>query len=332
MMEKWINSFKKSTVLVVGDVMIDCYLRGKVTRISPEAPVPVVDLKEREYRLGGAANVALNLKSLGATPILCSVVGDDRYATLFKELMRKWDFDDQNILFSSERKTTVKYRVIGNHIQMLRVDEEDDSQLNKKDSLALMTVVNEIVQNYHIDAVIFVDYDKGILFPQNIEQIVALAKTHHILTTVDPKKRNFHFYKGVDLFKPNLKEFIEGLSLSFNQSNLFNLKEMPGLMRMFAEKTDIRFLMTTLSERGIALYDKESVRFHSHPARPRSISDVSGAGDSVITVATLGLVAGLNPEEIMVLSNMAGGAVCEYAGVVPVTIEMLQREIAKSKP
>lgn len=328
-MEKWLKAFRKGTILVLGDVMMDCYLRGKVARISPEAPVPVVDLQERESRLGGAANVALNLKSLGAKPILCSVVGDDRHTVSFKELMQKYDFDEQSICFSSDRKTTVKYRIIGNNMQMLRVDEEDDAPLNDKDANWLMSKVKELLNTKPIDAIIFVDYDKGVLFPQNIEEIVALAKSRNIVTSVDPKRRNFHYYQGVDLFKPNLKEFAEGLHHTLDP---FNMEEMAKLMKMFSEKNDIQFLMTTLSERGIAVYRKDEDRFYSQPTRPRSISDVSGAGDTVIAAATLGLTAGFSTEEIVTLSNMAGGAVCEHAGVIPVTVEMLHEEFAKNSP
>lgn len=325
MFDSLIKRFRDFKVLVVGDVMIDCYLSGKVSRISPEAPVPIIDVQKREYRLGGAANVAMNLLSLGATPILCSVVGNDEKGKIYRDLMTAQQLNSQGILSSNERKTTIKYRVVGNKAQMLRIDEEDDHNLSKELTEQFIALIQQIIQTEKINAIIFEDYDKGLLSASVIQQIVSLAKQHNIITTVDPKKRNFKHYKEVTLFKPNLKELREGM----HQEGELSIEEIRVLMQQLASEQNLPIVMTTLSERGIAIYRKEDDLFYTQPAYAREISDVSGAGDTVVSVATLGLLCQLSLEQIVHLSNLSGGVVCEYAGVVPIDIEMLRNEMAK---
>lgn len=324
MIDTLFESFKKSTVLVIGDVMIDAYLKGSVSRISPEAPVPIVEVGERSYRIGGAANVALNLKSLGATPILCSVIGQDEKGSVFCNLLKDNDLSEEGIVTSTQRRTTVKYRVIGNKSQMLRIDEEDTCLLNETESDLLMSKIQSIFDGKRIDAVIFEDYDKGVLSKDLIRNVIRLAKATGALVTVDPKKRNFFDYDGADLFKPNLKELLDGLN--DNRNNL-PLEKIRDLMSGFAKRKNIAIMMTTLSERGIAVYDEKTGTFFNQPAFLRKISDVSGAGDTVISVATLCLVAGIPVERTAVIANLAGGIVCEYAGVVPIGAEILKQHI-----
>lgn len=318
--------FRSATVLVIGDVMIDCYLKGKVTRISPEAPVPVMNVMSRDYRLGGAANVALNVQALGAKPILCAVVGCDEKGKLFNDLLAQHQLSNDGILALDSRKTTVKYRIVGNNSQMMRIDEEVDSLLPSDESQRFYQKVCALMESNAIDAIIFEDYDKGLLSKELIYNIVELATSKNILVTVDPKRRNFKSYQNVTMFKPNLKELTEGL---YGESNHLSIEEVERSMREFANEQNISVLLTTMSEHGVAVYERANDSFSTQPAYRREIADVSGAGDTVISVATLCLVAGVDCQKAAHIANLAGGIVCESAGVVPVDAEQLEREIVR---
>lgn len=313
-----LDQFKTKRILVLGDVMIDAYILGKVHRVSPEAPVPIVSLNKQEERLGGAANVALNLKSLGATPVLCAVVGNDREGQRLRELMQEQEMIVDGIVSSSDRVTTVKTRVIGNNQQLLRIDAEDTHPLVQTEAIAFLNTVRGFIEEGNIDAIIFEDYNKGLLTPFVIEQTIGMAKAAGVLTAVDPKKDNFLAYKGVTLFKPNLKELNEGVGIqcSFTNRNSFD-KAVQKLETVLAN--GITFV--TLSEHGVYIKSKQG---EEHiPAHVRNISDVSGAGDTVISVATLCLVSGCSIHTIAELSNLAGGLVCEKSGVVSIEPELL---------
>ena len=318
--------FSGKKVLVLGDVMIDAYLQGRVNRISPEAPVPIVDICDRSYRLGGAANVALNIQSLSATPILCSVIGDDEKGNLFERLMRETQLDTSALISSSSRKTTIKYRVVGNRLQMLRIDEEDRHPLSETEEMEYLSVIKKIIDHQNVDAVVFEDYDKGVLTKSVIRTVVKWANERDLIVTVDPKRRNFHHYQGVTLFKPNLKELWEGVEVSSKDSSD---EEIHKVMKNFAIENSIDLVFTTLSERGVALYDRRSDLFYTQPAYLRKISDVSGAGDTVISVSTLCLTAGLGGVQTAQIANLSGGIVCEHSGVVPVPIQQMETEIEK---
>lgn len=306
--------------------MIDSYWFGQVSRISPEAPVPVVDVRERDHRLGGAGNVALNILSMGATPIICSVVGRDQQSNLFFDLLRRSGISTSTIIRSSERCTTTKSRVVGNGVQMLRFDEENRQELSESEERQLLKTIRKTLQTQTVDAIIFQDYDKGVITRSLIEAVVLLAKSSRIPVCVDPKKRHFRDYKGVTLIKPNLKELSEGLEISIAGNHLPSLREA---MRELRKKLEVDMVFTTLSEFGVAILDSE--RFSHYPAHVRQISDVSGAGDTVISVVALGLAIGLqnNPEALARISNLAGGLVCESVGVVSVDKKRLLEEIKK---
>lgn len=318
--------FSGKKVLVLGDVMIDAYLQGRVNRISPEAPVPIVDICERYYRLGGAANVALNLQSLSAIPILCSVIGNDEKGTLFTRLMVEKQLDTSWLISSDSRKTTIKYRVIGNRLQMLRIDEEDRHLLTEREASDYLSIIKKVIDKQDVAAIIFEDYDKGILTENVIRTVVSWAKERGLIVTVDPKKRNFHHYQGVTLFKPNLKELWEGVEIPAKD---YSEEEIHKVMKDFALENCIDLVFTTLSERGVALYDRRSDHFYTQPAYLRKISDVSGAGDTVISVATLCLAAGLSAVQTAQIANLSGGIVCEHSGVVPVPPQQMETEIEK---
>lgn len=315
------KAFNKLNVLIIGDVMIDAYMWGNVNRISPEAPVPVVAVTKKENRLGGAANVALNIQAMGATPILCSVTGNDDSSKLFIDLLKKQKLSAAGIIKSTDRITTIKTRIIGANHQMLRVDEEVENNLDAKDIKSLIVRIKELIKAKRIDAIVFEDYDKGVITPELITDVVSVAKQKKIPVAVDPKKKNFMYYTEVTLFKPNLKELKEGLKLDNSPESV---KELNKVAVSFAAKQQIENILITLSEKGIYTYTKTEQ--HLIPAHVRNISDVSGAGDTVISVAALCMALKLSPTLTATLANLAGGLVCEKIGVVPVDKKQLQKE------
>lgn len=331
--EEIFEAFGRLKVLIIGDVMMDAYIWGKVERISPEAPVPIVQVKKREKRLGGAANVALNIQALGATPVLCSVVGDDLEGEAFVRLLEERQISAEFIVKSNERPTTVKERVIAGSQQMLRVDSEDSDLLSDAESQALMERIQAALPQ--CDVVIFQDYDKGVLNRERIEQIIRWTEEKGIPTAVDPKKRNFLHYRGATLFKPNLKELKEGLlseDLALHkekhETSLSVEEAVAQASGRLKQLMSVNSTFITLSEKGVfidAAY-LEQAEQHLIPAHLRQISDVSGAGDTVISIAALALALKLPPRLLAELANLGGGIVCEYTGVVPVKRERLLQE------
>ncbi len=314
-----INQFENIPVLIIGDVMIDAYLFGNVERISPEAPVPIVAVNKKESRLGGAANVALNLASLGAKPILCSIIGNDAEGDELIELLNKSNINSAGILKDIDRITTVKTRVISQNHQMLRIDNENAEPLNLIQTNALVGKIEELLPQAKI--VIFEDYDKGVITESLIKSITNKANQLGIPTVVDPKKRNFNYYNNVTLFKPNLKELREGINTHFS---LQNKTEFEQICQNLMLKMNIKYLFVTLSENGVMITNGKE--FNYVPAHLRKIADVSGAGDTVISVASLCLALNMSMEQVAVISNLAGGLVCEEVGVIPINIEKLSAE------
>jgi D-glycero-beta-D-manno-heptose-7-phosphate kinase len=323
--EQFFTTLKDKNVLIIGDVMLDAYLFGKVDRISPEAPVPVVSVIRRDNRPGGAANVALNIKSLGATPWLCSVIGDDDKATQFLDIMKSLDLPVEGLIRDNSRLTTTKFRIIGNNMQMLRVDEESTNEISSGISAQLFERIAQIMNSVNIDCIVFQDYDKGVISKQLIEQTVGLAREKNIPVAVDPKRKHFHDYHHVTLFKPNLKEFLEGMPEFREPSD--SIEPLLETIRMFHQKSPAKMIMITLSDKGILIYNSDDDSYFHFPAHLRKISDVSGAGDTVISVAALCLATGMNAHHIASLSNLAGGLVCQYVGVVPVNLKEFSDEI-----
>jgi D-glycero-beta-D-manno-heptose-7-phosphate kinase len=315
------EAFKKLKVLIIGDVMIDRYLYGKVNRISPEAPVPVVEYIKSENRLGGAANVALNIKALGAEPYLFSVTSKDTEGSLFLKLMKDNMLSTIGITQSAERTTTIKTRIMANSQQLLRIDSENTQYLMANEEDLFLKKIRKLLKNEKIDIIIFQDYNKGVLTKKVINEVIILALKQGIPTAVDPKKHHFFEYKNVTLFKPNLKEIRESLPLSIEVS-VPSLQEAASYLR---HKIGHHFTMITLSNKGLFL-DAATEGGCIYPTQPRSIADVSGAGDTVISIASLGLALGLDMPTIAHLSNIAGGQVCEISGVVPVNKDTLKQE------
>jgi rfaE bifunctional protein kinase chain/domain len=322
--DKLFQTFKNKKILVVGDVMLDRYMIGNVTRISPEAPVPIIELTQEEDRLGGAANVALNIVALGAQVILGSVIGNDPQGSQIKKLCQTAGIDDKAIYSTSTRKTTVKTRIIGNKQQLLRIDSEVKDYLTSEDEIAFLEQIKSIVAS-GIDAIIFEDYNKGLLTQKVIDNIIQLSHEFGVITTVDPKKNHFSSYQGVTLFKPNLKELKEGLGLQFQFPE--QKSEFEKAIGILHQKIKNTYTFVTLSEFGVAISDHTKVDYYD--AHVRTISDVSGAGDTVIAVATLCLVAECTIQEVAQISNLAGGIVCEKSGVVSIHPNELKSEMLK---
>jgi len=318
------SDFNKLNVMIIGDIMVDSYLWGSVDRISPEAPVPIVLVERRENRLGGAANVGLNINALGANAILCAVIGDDVKGEEIIELIKNKNLTTEGIVKSKDRLTTTKFRVFGNHAQMIRVDEESTESLNNKEFTILFEKINQLLSNKQIDVVIFQDYDKGVITPDLISKVVELCSKLNIPVVVDPKKKNFLFYKNVTLFKPNLKEIKEGLNITFDATKQI---ELEAAIDELQEKIRAKMILNTLSEKGVYIRWEKGSKII--PAHMRNISDVSGAGDTVISVAALCLALNLDAPELASISNLAGGLVCEEVGVVPVDKQRLQNEVIK---
>jgi rfaE bifunctional protein kinase chain/domain len=307
-------------VVVIGDVMLDNYWWGDVERISPEAPVPIVTLKKRESRLGGAANVALNCRTLGAKVTLASVIGNDREGETLIELAQKDGIDTQLLMKSDKRATTTKTRVISRNQQMMRLDDEVCDDLNTVEEHPFIDKVMRYLQIEKPDVVIFEDYNKGVLKENVIQKILEHCKHLGIITTVDPKNKNFFAYKGVTVFKPNLKEVSEGLKVQLSSISKKVLDEVHALLK---ERLQHSISFITLSEKGVYYSNGESAIVPSHF---RNIADVSGAGDTVI--ATASIIYTLTKDEHLMaeIANIAGGLVCEEVGVVPIDKNKLLEE------
>jgi rfaE bifunctional protein kinase chain/domain len=315
------RDFESIKVGVIGDVMLDTYIWGEVERISPEAPVPIVSLHRREQRLGGAGNVALNLRSLGAQAFIISIIGADDDANCLMKLYAEKGIDTQYCSTSESRVTTNKTRIISRNQQMLRLDAEITNDLSAKDQETLLNKFQAFVQKEKPQVVILEDYNKGVLTPNIIESVIRICKEANIITAVDPKRKNFFAYKGVDIFKPNLKEVREAL-------NLFSAAvQLPELEKIHHElhstlQHDISFI--TLSEKGVFYQagDKAAII----PSHLRNIADVSGAGDTVIAVAALVYAARKNVHLMAELANIAGGLVCEEVGTAAINPTKLFHE------
>ncbi|GAB3564444.1 D-glycero-beta-D-manno-heptose-7-phosphate kinase [Spirosoma luteolum] len=311
--------FDSLRVLIIGDVMLDAYVWGRVERISPEAPVPVVTVDRREQRLGGAGNVLLNVQALGAEAIICSVIGTDAPGDQLQQELCNRGLRCDGLIRSADRITTIKERIIAGSQQVVRVDTETDRLITEQERTQLVAKAKELIPTCHV--VIFEDYDKGVLSREAIAEITDFANARQIPTVVDPKKRNFLAYQNTTLFKPNLKELREGLKLDFDVDNAADFQAaVDGLKAQL----NVAGALITLSERGVYIdFNGQQLKL---PAHIRKIADVSGAGDTVISIAACCVALRQSPAVIAGLSNLGGGLVCESVGVVPIDKEQLRRE------
>lgn len=320
--EELIDSIAQLKVLVIGDMMIDAYIYGRVDRISPEAPVPVVQIESRENRLGGAANVALNCRALGASVAVAGVIGADEASDTLRKLLDQHEIDHQLLMSDVDRPTTVKTRVLSRQQQLFRMDEEDFLMLPMNIEHQFIDGLLKYIQIEKPDVVIFEDYDKGSLNPHIIQKVTEHAQRMGAVVAVDPKFNNFMAYKGVDIFKPNLKEVIDAFKLSFRK---YPIEVVASAADRIQEKLAAKVTLITLSEQGVFVRIGDDTTII--PGKKRNIADVSGAGDTVVAVASLVYAATKDGVLSAQLSNIAGGMVCEYSGVVPINKDDWKEEI-----
>ncbi|TDW95875.1 bifunctional heptose 7-phosphate kinase/heptose 1-phosphate adenyltransferase [Dinghuibacter silviterrae] len=319
--EELFDRFKNIKVGVLGDLMLDTYMWGRVERISPEAPVPVVALNKKDYRIGGAGNVALNLRALGASVSTLSVIGADDDGRVLRELLLDAGIDTSYLLDTASRITTNKTRIISRNQQMMRLDNEMTSDLAVEDAMLLEAHVLRYLDEVKPDILIFEDYNKGVLTEAIIATVVRLCRERGILTAVDPKRKNFFSYRNVDIFKPNLKEVREGLNLIGEDATLPWLQ---GVHEQLHAQLKHRISFITLSEKGVFYQSPDASGMIS--SHVRNIADVSGAGDTVIAVASLVYAATGDVALMAAVANIAGGLVCEEVGTAAIRRERLLEE------
>ncbi len=321
MIQQLFSEFEKIRIAVIGDVMLDTYWWGSVSRISPEAPVPIVALQKNEFRLGGAANVALNLVALHAQTTLISVIGKDSEGEKLLELLEKQKINSNYIINSSDRITTNKTRIISRNQQMMRLDAEISTDIDENLELNLLANIKKYIDTENPHVIIFQDYNKGVLTQKIIEQTIVWCKEKNIITTVDPKRKNFFSYKNVDIFKPNLIEVKEGLNMLFDEVNLNLLQDVHFQLH---QKLHNKISFITLSEKGVFYQDDNTSNII--PTHVRNIADVSGAGDTVIAVASMVYAITKNMQLTSEVANIAGGLVCEEVGTAAINKEKLFAE------
>lgn len=319
--KKTLENCKGKRIAIAGDVMLDRFFFGNVSRISPEAPVPVVDLEKEISLLGGASNVANNLLSLGVVPLLCGVVGDDTAGRIFLNLAKEKNIDVDGFYIDKTRPTTVKTRIIGNNQHIVRIDRETIDPISEE---AKRYIIEYLTNQTNLDGIIFQDYNKGTITKDLIHRIVDFAKKEDVFTFVDPKFENFFEYVGVTAFKPNIKEAQQALGRAFRSFDdiIEGGKETYRRLRP-------NYLLLTLGRNGMLLFESEELISHV-PTRARKVADVTGAGDTAIATFSAAYVSGAEPKEAVELANFAAGIVCEEPGIVPVSVQSLLDSIKEN--
>jgi rfaE bifunctional protein kinase chain/domain len=320
-LETVLNNGINRRILVIGDLMIDRYLWGKVSRISPEAPVPIINIEDEEVRFGGAANVANNLIGLNALPVLVGTVGEDAWGDIFRKRLAEKQLPGAGLITDFSRPTTVKTRIIGNNQHIARVDREKTQTVDRSIQEKALRFIEQVIDD--VDALLLQDYNKGMLAPELVKEVISLANRHQKIVTVDPKFDNFLEFRNVTVFKPNRKETAEALAMRLDTA-----EDIEEAGRKLLKQLNARAVLITLGEKGMALFEQD------HPpsfisTRARKVADVSGAGDTVIATLTFALSAGATLKEAVSLSNFAAGVVCEEVGVVPIYKEKLVEAVLK---
>ncbi|MDA0986558.1 MAG: D-glycero-beta-D-manno-heptose-7-phosphate kinase [Bacteroidetes bacterium] len=306
-------------IAIIGDLMLDRYVWGNVSRVSPEAPVPVIDVLRESDSLGGASNVANNIKSLGGVPILFGVVGKDNNGNVLKSILEKNSFDVSGIIVDETRPTTVKLRVIAHQQHVVRIDNEKRESINSEIEKKLLTALENNI--YNIDGIILEDYNKGVITQNILQNVIALATKHNKIITVDPKHSHFFNYKNVTLFKPNIKEMEEAFG-----RKIFDHEELIEIGKELMHKIHAQNILLTQGEKGMILIQSHG-GVHNIPTRALHIADVSGAGDTVIATSTLAMTAGASILQAAILANHAAGVVCGEVGAVPISKSALKNSL-----
>lgn len=307
-------------IAVLGDVMLDRYYRGSVSRISPEAPVPVVDVDEEVEYPGGAANVGYNLATLGTAPLLLGVVGDDTGGDHLRSLLMELGIDASGLVCEAGRPTTVKARVIAQGQHIVRIDRETKRAITEQTQQRLLEILTEYISR--LDAIILQDYNKGVVVRQLIPQVIRIAQMHNVPVYVDPKFDNFFEYRGATLFKPNRKEAEDALG-----KRLATQAEREEGIRHLRQQLQCGTVVLTLSADGMMLFGDEAPEPQLVPTRALQVADVSGAGDTVIATLAAARAAGATLMESVVVANHAAGVVCEQVGTVPIHYHDLQQAL-----
>lgn len=311
-LEKKIGNHK---IAVIGDMMLDGYYWGDVSRVSPEAPVPVVEIEKEFFRFGGAANVALNIKKLGGNAIPIGIIGNDSDGKIFSKLLKIENIDDSGIFIDNTRPTTAKTRVIADKQHVVRIDKESKNYIGNKFEKRILNFLQKNIAS--VSAIILQDYNKGVLTEFLIDEIIKLANENKKIITVDPKFINFKNYKNVTVFKPNRKETENILGIRIQSDNDISIAGN-NLLNMLNAK----YILLTLGDKGLTLFEKGKSEIKI-PTKARKVADVSGAGDTVISTLTLALSCGATIEESAYIANYAAGIVCGEIGIVPIEKEKL---------
>lgn len=307
-------------IAVIGDVMLDKYYWGSVNRISPEAPVPVIDVINETAHLGGAANVASNLKSLGVNTFLCGIIGNDKTGEDFLKIAKDSELNSNGLFIDVHRPTTCKTRIIGNNQQIARLDFEDKSSITNEGSKHILEFLNGLSK---LDAIILEDYNKGVLSKRLIADIIKFANNNKIKIFVDPKFDNFFEYQTVTLFKPNKKEASKALNFPINSLDDARIAGKKLLTKLNCEN-----VMLTLGADGMMIFEKNG-DITSIPTRAIHIADVSGAGDTAIATLCASLSTNSTIKEAAILSNIAAGIVCEEPGIISIKPEAILNSFSK---
>ncbi len=313
------DGMKGKRVAVIGDVMLDRYIWGWVNRLSPEAPVPVIDLDREQSRLGGASNVAQNILSLGGEPLLVGVIGDDSTGRELTGLLGENGLSTEGIFTDASRPTTVKTRLIAHSQHVARVDRETRTPVGPALTKSISSFLEAHIREIH--GIIFEDYNKGVIGPGLIKTVTGLADSHGIPVTVDPKFDNFFDFSGVTVFKPNKGETEKALGLKLNDRDGFRAAG-----KSLMEKLRPKNILMTLGDQGMMLFEEDGGVFHV-PTKARKVADVSGAGDTVIATMTMALVGGATMTEAASVANCSGGVVCGYVGSIPIDRDELVRAV-----
>ncbi len=309
-------------VCVLGDLMLDLYYFGDVKRISPEAPVQVFEKNSSEVKLGGAANVGLNIKSLGASPYMIGIVGKDEEGKKLKKIFQELGINTEGIIEIDERPTTCKTRVIASSHHLLRIDTESKNDISESVEEKILNLLSKKIKDFH--TIILQDYNKGVLTKNLIPKVIKIANDNNVKVLVDPKFNNFFEYENVYVFKPNRKEMQDAFGRIPKTS-----EELDKISEELIERIKCDNLVLTLGELGLRLYEKngEEIIKDSIKTRARNVADVSGAGDTVISTLAVCIACGASIKDAVTIANFAAGLVVEEVGIVPVDREKLIQQI-----
>jgi rfaE bifunctional protein kinase chain/domain len=320
-LEEILSGFTSSRVMVLGDLMLDHFLWGTVTRISPEAPVPVVEVSDETTRLGGAANVARNIHTLGAQPVLVGLVGDDLHGKTLLRAIGEEGIDTRCVVTDPERGTTVKTRVVAHSQQVVRADREDIRDVVGKTFQQILDGVNQEIDG--VQALIISDYGKGVITAEILRQVLGLAKQRGKFVAVDPKESHFDLYRGVSMITPNQKE--AGYAYGKAITDQASLKEVgQGMLQRF----QLEALLITRGEEGMSLFEGDGTLTH-FPSMAREVYDVTGAGDTVVGSLTVARTAGASLKEAALISNHAAGIAVGDVGTTAVTFQELAQDLRR---